>query len=136
MVAVHGLQLHDHGSLAVEQGQHVHEFGDGLIGAFQAVVFQVFGGQVFNAAGAAGGAVQEGVVDDRQVAVLQQVDVQLDAVAAVQCGLEGSHAVFRQAIAVEAPMGVRPALQVLQPRIAAAAVGGDEQERDEEDEKF
>ena len=124
MVAVFRLQLDDEGCLAVVEGQQVHKFGDGLPGALQMVVFQVGGGQVFDTSGLSRGAVQQGIVDDRQIAVLQQMDVQLNAVAMVQSGLEGSHGVFGNTGAVKPPVGIAPTLQVLQTGMAAAAADG------------
>ena len=56
VVAAHGLQLHNHGSLAVKELQNLPEGGDGFRRALQMVVFQIGGGEVFDAPGCAGGA--------------------------------------------------------------------------------
>ena len=64
------------------------------------------------------------VVDDCQVTVLGQVNVQFDAVATVQSGFEGSHGVFRNAVAVQTPVGIAPALQRLQTGMIPATHNG------------
>ena len=75
-------------------------------------------------------------MDDRQVAVAQQVDVQFDAVAVVQGGAEGCHGIFRHAGAVKSPVGVGPAPEVLQSRMTAAAADGEEIKSGEDENKF
>ena len=136
LVAVFRLQLYDEGCLAVVQGQHIHEFRDGLIGTFQSVIFQFFGGQILNVAAFAGGPVQKAVVDDRQIAVLQQMDIQLNAVAVVQSSLESGHGIFGNAVSMKTPVGISPALEVLQPRMTAAAADGEEVDCGNNQKKF
>ena len=56
VVAAHGLQLHNHGSLAAEQLQNLTEGGDGFRSALQRIVFQILRGEVFDTPLRAGGA--------------------------------------------------------------------------------
>ena len=85
---------------------------------------QIFRCQILDPPGLTGGAVEQRVVHDGQIAVLEQVDVQLDAIAGIQRRLKSGHAVFRNAVSMEPPVGVRPALQVFHARVAVAAADG------------
>ena len=49
---------------------------------------------------------------DCEIAVLHEMDVQLDAVAVVKCVAEGGQAVFRQAFPVQAAVRVAELLQI------------------------
>ena len=73
------------------------------------IVFQVLGGQVFHEALLAGDPLQVGIVHDGQRAVLQQMDIEFNAIALVQSSLVGGQAVFRLLVIVEAPVGIEPA---------------------------
>ena len=136
LVAVFRLQLHDERRLAVIQGQHIHEFRDGFVRTFQLVILQLLRGQVLHMAGLAGGAVQQGIVDDCQIAVLQQMDIQFNTVAMLQRGLKSRHRVFRHTVSVQPPVGIGPAPESLQPGMPAAAVCAEDQDGNKNDDQF
>ena len=134
VVAVHGLQLHNQGNLALNQVQHIGKGGNGFRGVSQMVLAQFLGGQILHPAGLTGGAVEQGVVDYRQVAVFGQVQVQLDAVAVFHGGPEGGQTVLRQTAVVEATVGVGPVLKLRPARVAAPAAGAQQIKQNQGDE--
>ena len=108
-IAVSGFEFNDQRGLPVKQVQHLLECGNRLVRAAQMIVFQVLGSQVFHEALPAGGPLQVGIVHDGQRAVLQQMDIEFNAIALVQSSLVGGQAVFRLLVIVEAPVGIEPA---------------------------
>jgi len=118
------LQFDDHRGLSGEELQHLMEGGDGFLCAVQAVILQLFSGQIGNADICSGGALQGTVVHDGQGAVLDQMDVQLNAVTLLQRCPEGGHGVFGLRFVVEAPVGITPAFQCFQTGMAGTALGG------------
>ena len=60
-------------------------------------------------------------MDDGKVAVFQKMQIQLDAVAPFQSRPESRHGVFRQAAAVETPVGIVPAAKLLHAGIVCPA---------------
>ena len=124
MVAVFRLQLNDEGNLSVYQRQDVRKLGDGVFRVFQTVIFQVLRIQVFDAPGLPGGAVEQGVVHHAKVAVFQQMQIKLHAVAVLHGQTEGGHGVFGGIVAVKAAVGIVPAPQFLHARVAAPSLNG------------
>ena len=107
MVAPLRLQLDDEGRFPLKQGQHLLQKGDLLLRPLQTVLLQLLRRQVLHQNVRPGGALETGVVDHRQAAVLHQMDVQLSTVAVFNGTAEGRHGVFRNmGLVVVAPVGV------------------------------
>ena len=126
------LQLHDQRRLAGEDGQHLLQQGDVMLGALQPVLLQLLRRQILHQHVRAGGAFQGRVVDDRQMAVLHQMHVQLRAEAALYGPAEGGQGVFRDAgLVMIAPVGVVPAAEAVPVFAPAAPQTEDIQQSDE-----
>ena len=120
-VAPLGLQLYDQRRLARKDGQHLVQQGDVVLRTLQPVVFQLLRRQILDLHVHTGGTQQGGVVDDRQTAVLHEMDVQLRAEAALDGAAEGGQGVFGDTgLIVEAAVGEAPLAEAL-PVLAAAA---------------
>ena len=59
-------------------------------------------------------------MDHGQIPILHQMDIQFDAIATFQRGMECSHGIFRALGIMKAPVGIAPAPQFRQTGMAAA----------------
>ena len=136
------LQLHDQRRLAGEDGQHLLQQGDVMLGALQPVLLQLLRRQILHQYVRTGGTQQGSIVDHRQMAVLHQMHVQLRAEAALYGPAEGGQGVFRDAgLVMIAPVGVVPAAEAVPVFAPAAAQAQEiqqqhEQRQQQKDQKY
>ena len=117
------LQLHHQGKATLlKQGQHLLQKGNFLVGALQAVGFQLPGRQVLHQHINPSGTQKACIVDNGQISVLHQMHIQLHAEAPADGLLVGKDRVFRgQILSVVAPVGIAILPQQLPVGMAPAA---------------